>query len=251
MSKNRMYLYGKNSILERLKVNPESIHHVYIQDNFNVPHLTDLVKSRKIPLKRVTEKELLRIKHADRLQGIVADADRYTYASFEKLLSGGIEKQQSFIFLDGLNDPHNLGTIIRITACFGGFALVIPEHGSVEVNETVIHVASGGENYVPVSRVTNLSTALTKAKKAGYWAVGTVVEEGQDMNKTSLPFPLCLVLGAEGKGIRYGIQKHLDLKITLPMRGAQLSFNVAMACAIFCHEIARQREEENSSGIRG
>ena len=135
--------------------------------------------------------------------------------------------------LDSLNDPHNLGSIIRIAACFDGFAIVIPEHGSCEVNETVIHVASGGENFVPVSIVTNLSTALIQAKKAGYWAVGTVVDEGQDMTRTSLPFPLCLVLGAEGKGIRYGIQKHLDMKISLPMKGAQLSFNVAMACAIF------------------
>ncbi len=79
-------------------------------------------------------------------------------------------------------------------------------------------------------------------KKAGYWAVGTVVEDGQDINKTPLPFPLCLVLGAEGKGIRYGIQKHLDLKITLSMTGAQLSLNVAMAFAIFAHEITKQRQ---------
>jgi 23S rRNA (guanosine2251-2'-O)-methyltransferase len=106
-----------------------------------------------------------------------------------------------------------------------------------------MHVASGGENFVPVSQVTNLSAALLKAKKAGYWAVGTVVEDGADLNKVSLPFPLALVLGSEGKGVRYGIQKHLDMKVTLPMKGAQLSFNVAMACAIFCHEISKQRGE--------
>ena len=97
------------------------------------------------------------------------------------------------------------------------------------------------ENFVPVAKVTNLSTTLLKAKKAGYWAVGTVVEEGEDINSVSLPFPICLVLGAEGKGIRYGIQKHLDVKVTLPMKGAELSFNVAMATAIFAHEINKQR----------
>ncbi|MEF9426516.1 MAG: hypothetical protein L0956_04845 [Candidatus Mariimomonas ferrooxydans] len=112
------------------------------------------------------------------------------------------------------------------------------------MNETVIHVASGGEKFVPVSMVTNLVNALREAKDKGYWAAGAVVEGGQDINKVSLPFPLCLVLGAEGKGIRYGIQKHLDLKITLPMRGAQLSFNVAMASAIFAHEIAKQRPND-------
>lgn len=237
-----MYLYGKNSVVERLKADPGSIRRIFIQDNFKAPQIINLIKSKKIPAKTVSERDLTRIKKADRLQGIVAEIDKYKYTPFNDLLKTGIDKQLSFIFLDSLNDPHNLGSIMRIAACFSGFAIVIPEHGSCEVNETVIHVASGGENFVPVSMVTNLSTALMKAKKAGYWAVGTVVEGGENINKVSLPFPLCLVLGTEGKGIRYGIQKHLDLKITLPMAGAELSFNVAMACAIFAHEIAKQRD---------
>ena len=241
MAKNRMYLYGKNSVLERLKANPESIRKIYIQDNFNAPHIMKTIKSKKIPVTKVTEKELLGIKRADRLQGIVAESSKFQYTPFEKLLSRSKGGTLSFIFLDGLNDPHNLGSIMRISACFGGFAIVIPEHGSCEVNETVLHVASGGENFVPVSMVTNLSSSLIKAKKAGYWAVGTVVEGGEDINRVTLPFPLCLVLGTEGKGIRYGILKHLDMKVTLSMEGAQLSLNVATACAIFCHEIAKQR----------
>ena len=244
MAKNKMYLYGKNSVLERLKVCPESIRQIFIQDNFKSPDLMQLIKAGNTPVKTVSEKDLLRIKRADRLQGIVAEIDKYRYTPFEDILHRGLKDSMSLIFLDSLNDPHNLGSIMRITACFGGFGIVIPEHSSCEVNETVIHVASGGENFVPVSRVTNLSAALLKAKKAGYWAVGTVVEEGKDINKISLPFPLCLVLGAEGKGIRYGIQKHLDLKVTLPMQGAQLSLNVAMACAVFAHEIVKQRKGE-------
>lgn len=236
-----MYLYGKNSIWERLKADPQSIRRIFVQDNFDAPHIMKLMKSEAIPVTKVTEKDLLKIKRADRLQGIVAEVNKYAYTPFEKLLGLPEKERLSFIFLDSLNDPHNLGSIMRIAACFGGFALVIPQHSSCEVNETVIHVASGGENFVPVSLVTNLTTTLIEAKKAGYWAVGTVVEGGEDINRVSLPFPICLVLGSEGTGLRYGIQKHLDLKITLPMRGAQLSFNVAMSCAIFAHEIAKQR----------
>ncbi|MBI4683090.1 MAG: 23S rRNA (guanosine(2251)-2'-O)-methyltransferase RlmB [Nitrospirae bacterium] len=243
MAKNKMYLYGKNSIQERLKADPGSMRQVFIQDNFKAPHIIDLIKSSKIPYKIVSEENLLRIKNADRLQGIVAEVNQYLYTPFEELLHKSRGKQLSLIFLDSLNDPHNLGSIMRIAACFGGFALVIPERGSCEVTDAVIHVASGGENFVPVSMVTNLSTALIKAKNAGYWAVGTVVEGGENINKVALPFPLVLVLGSEGKGVRYGIEKHLDMKITLPMKGAQLSFNVAMACAIFAHEIAKQRGE--------
>lgn len=240
-----MYLYGKNSVWERLKADPDSISKIYLQDNFDAPYIVKLINAASIPVTRVNEKELIKIKRADRLQGIVAEVNKYTYTSFEKLLLLPENERLSFIFLDSLNDPHNLGSIMRIAACFGGFAIVIPQHSSCEVNETVIHVASGAENYVPVSLVTNLTTTLIETKKAGYWAVGTVIEGGEDINKVSLPFPLCLVLGSEGTGIRYGLQKHLDLKITLPMRGAQLSFNVAMACAIFAHEIAKQRGKTN------
>lgn len=242
MAKKIMYLYGKNSVMERLKADPGSIRQIFIQDNFKAPDIIKLITSCKITLKTVSEKDLLRIKRADRLQGIIAETDKFKYTPFEELLNIPDEKKLSFIFLDGLNDPHNLGSIMRTAACFGGVALVIPEHGSCEVTDAVMHVASGGENSVPVSMVKNLSTALINAKKAGYWAVGTVVEDGQDINKTPLPFPLCLVLGAEGKGIRYGIQKHLDLKITLSMTGAQLSLNVAMAFAIFAHEITKQKQ---------
>ncbi len=241
MAKNSMFLYGKNSVLERLKANSKSIRKIFVQENFNAPDIIKIIKSANIPHKRVTERELTRIKRADRLQGIIAEVNKFTYTPFEELLYRSEGKRLSLIFLDSINDPHNLGSIIRIVACFGGFAIVIPKHGACEVNETVLHVASGGENFIPVSMVTNLSTALIEAKKAGYWAVGTVVEDGEDINNVTLPFPLCLVLGSEGKGIRYGIQKHFDLKVSLPMRGAQLSFNVAMACAIFSHEIAKQR----------
>jgi len=236
-----MYLYGKNSVMERLNADSPSIRRIFLQDNFKDPEIEKAISAASIQVSRTDEKGLLRIKPADRLQGIVAEIDKYIYTPFEKLLRLPEKERPVFIFLDSLNDPHNLGSIMRTAACLGGFAVVIPEHGSCEVNETVIHVASGGENYVPVSMVTNLSQALLKAKEAGYWAVGTVVEGGEDINRVSLPFPLCLILGSEGKGVRHGIQKHLDLKVTLPMKGAQLSLNVAMAAAIFCHEITRQR----------
>jgi 23S rRNA (guanosine2251-2'-O)-methyltransferase len=212
-----------------------------MQKNFNAPAVIKTIRAENIPLTRVSEKELLRIKRADRLQGIVAEIKRFEYIPFEELLNRHEEDRLSFIFLDGINDPHNLGSIMRIAACYGGFAIVIPRHGSCEVNETVIHVASGGENFVPVALVTNLATVLRDAKNKGYWAIGTVVEGGDDMNKVSLPFPLCLVMGSEGKGIRQGLQKLLDMKVSLPMKGAQLSLNVAIACGIFAHEIARRR----------
>ena len=239
--KKTMFLYGKNSVLERLRHNPRSIRRVYLQDNFDAPDIIEVIRAAKIPTITLSEKKFLKVKRADRLQGIIAEIDPYQYTPFKELLAKAKVQAFSLIFLDSLYDPHNLGSIMRTIACFGKFAIVIPEHDACEVNETALHVASGGENFVPVSRVTNLSTVLIAAKKEGFWAAGAVLEEGSDITKTEFLFPLCLVLGSEGRGIRPGLKNQLDMKIRIPMAGAGLSFNVAMACAIFCYEIARQR----------
>jgi len=236
-----MYLYGKKSVLERLKSNPKSIKKIFLQDNFNDFFVFEKIKSAGVSLKQVSEKELKRVKRADRLQGIVAEVDNFRYTDFEELLGGSGKDKLSLICLDGINDPQNLGSIMRIAACFGGFAVVIPKHNSCEVTDAVMHVASGGENFVPVSMVNNILNAVISAKKEGFWTIGAVVDGGSDLNTVELPFPVCLVLGSEGKGIGKGIKKHLELLVTLPMKGAALSFNVAMACAIFCHEIAKKR----------
>jgi len=237
-----MLLYGKNSVLERLKRNPASIGKISLQDNFALSSIEELIKANNIPVERLPSRELARIKPAKDLQGIVARVDRFEYTAFDDLLSRPQDRRLTLIFLDRINDPHNLGVIIRTVACFGESALVVPKFKACEVNETVLHVASGGENYVPVALVSNLSNAIIKAKGRGYWIMGAVLEsEVEDVSKISLPFPLALVLGSEGEGIRYGIQKHLDIKARIPMKGAKLSFNVNMACAIFCHEISKQK----------
>jgi len=248
LAKKRNYLYGKNSVYERLRCNPGSIRRLFIQDNFKDDGIMKLLNDLTIPVKKLPERDLQKIKKADRLQGIIAEVEQFIYMDFDFLIKEGLKRNLSILMLDGLNDPHNLGAIMRTAACLGGFAIVIPEHGSCEVNDTVIHVSSGGENYLPVSRVTNLSGAIIKAKKQGYWIAGSLVEGGEDMRTVSLPFPLCLVLGSEGKGLRYGVRKHLDLRLTLPMKGAPLSLNVAMASAIFCHEIAGQKGNDRYKG---
>lgn len=242
MPKNSMFLYGKNAVIERLRVNPKSVRHVILQEGIANDKVLDLINQNSVPFDWLTEKKFMQLRRADRVQGVIAEIDKFNYLGFKDLLAKAKEEGSTIIFLDRLNDPQNLGVIIRSLACFGKFALVIPEHESCEVNETVLHVASGGENYVSISMVGNMSQALLKAKEDGFWAAGTVVGEGQDLTKTEFPFPLCLVMGSEGHGIRHGIRKHLDLEITLPMQGASLSFNVAIATSIFCYEIARQRK---------
>ena len=244
MARNSMVLYGKNSVLERLKTNPKSIGKVFLQDNFTAPNIEKLIKANNISTEHLSSRALSRIKPAKDLQGIAAKIDRFEYSSFYDLFNQPPNEQPTLIFLDRIYDPQNLGAIIRTAACFGGLAVVIPRFKACEVNETVLHVASGGENYVSVSMVSNLSNAIIATKERGYWIIGAEVsDDAEDINKLSLPFPLAIVLGSEGQGVRYGVQKHLDIKVRIPMKGAKLSFNVTMACAIFCHEISKSRPQ--------
>lgn len=242
MSKNYMVLYGKNSVIERLKIAPSTVRTVFLQESADDARIEHLLREKKIPYERLSPAKLASMRPARDIQGVIARVDPYHYTPFDELLRRAEKKDVDFLFLDRVTDPQNLGVLMRTAACFGRFALIIPGHKAVEVNETVLHVASGSENYLPVARVANLTNAILALKKKGYWIVGAVVDESaQDLRKTALPFPLGLVLGSEGEGIRYGIGKHLDIKAYIPMEGAGLSFNVAMACAVFCYEISRQR----------
>jgi 23S rRNA (guanosine2251-2'-O)-methyltransferase len=236
-----MLLYGKNSILERLRADPASIRRITARESFSEPEIERLAGKHGIPVERVPAKELAEKRPAKDLQGILARVDRFSYVPYEDVLDAPDTERRSILFLDRVNDPHNLGVILRTTACFGGFAVVIPEFRACEVNETVLHVASGGENYTPVALVTNIAKAIEQSKNAGYWIVGTVVDEdAADITRVELPSPLGLVLGSEGSGIRPGIVKHLDMKVRVPMEGARLSLNVNVACAVFCYEIYRR-----------
>lgn len=242
-SKN-MLLYGRISVLERLKSDPASIKKVLLQDNVSLPDMERLIKVNNISLERLHSRQLQNIKPAKDLQGVVAKIDKFRYASFDSLLDKVQNKKLSLIFLDRINDPQNLGAIIRTAACFGGFAVIIPQFSACGVTEAVIHVASGGENHVPICMVPNLSNAIIQAKKSGCWIAGAeAAKDASEVGKTSFPFPLGLVMGSEGEGIRHGIQKLLDLKVRIPMEGAALSFNVGIACAIFCYEVSKQRKE--------
>jgi len=234
-------IYGKNCIAERLKKNPSSIKEIFLEDGFELPGLTGACKACHIPVRQLSGKEFEKRSKGIRSQGVIAEIGEFKYCDFDEFLREPKASQPTILFLDNLNDPQNLGGILRTAACLGGFVVVLPKHDSVEVTEAVLRVACGGENYVPVMKVTNLSYAIGQAKEHGYWIGGAVVEGKEDLRKAKLNFPLGLVIGSEGKGIRQGLIKHLDFKLTLAMSEAHLSFNAAIAAAIFCYEISRQR----------
>lgn len=239
-----MYLYGKHSIRERLKNHPKSIRLISIEQGFDDEEILRLIAHKQCRRTVLSSKEMQRLYAGPKVQGILAEVVSFDYYDYARLLEQCIESGDSPVFLDSVDDPQNVGAMIRTLACMGGFSLVLSEHRACSITETVLHVASGGENYVRIARVTNMASALREAKKKGFWIAGTAVGQGDDLTKVSLPFPLALVVGSEGKGIRPVIDKQLEMRLHLPMRGAPLSFNVGIACSIFCYEIIRQRKKK-------
>lgn len=238
-----MFLYGKNSVAERLKKNPRTIKAILFEDNFADGYIEKLIHAHKIPSQRISKERLTKIFRSQHTQGILAEVDNFKYEDFDALLNAEKGSERVLIFLDRVYDPQNLGAIMRSAACFGGFAIIIPKHKACGITETVLHVAQGAENYIAVSMVSNVSGAIISAKKTGYWIMGAVLDkDAKPLSSIDIPFPLGIVLGSEGEGVRYGVDKHIDIKATIPMGEASLSYNVSIACAIFCYEINKQKK---------
>jgi len=236
-----MRLFGRNPVIERLRFNAKSISKIYLNEKTNPESILTLARDKKVSCVVLKNKEFLKLSPHPQAQGVIAEVEEFTYTDYQTLLELPDKEKYTFIALSNITDPQNLGSILRTAACFGRFSVVIPRHRSVQVNETVLKIACGGENFVPVVQVTNLIPFLADIKKHGYWVAGGVVDGGEEPAKVSLNFPLCLIIGAEDKGIRPGLISHLDFKLSLPMPNAKLSLNAAVATTIFCYEIMRQK----------
>ena len=238
-----MKLYGKNPVLERIKSNPRSIRKIYVrQGHEEQGYIRKKAQKWGIPVYLVPMSKIQKMARNLNSQGLLADVENFLYAEYDDLMRAAIEKNTILIFLDGLNDPQNLGGMIRGLACLGSFALVLPSHHSVDVTESALRVACGGENFVPVAKVPNLSQAVKAARQEGIWMAGAVVDGGQDLRQVTFRFPMGLVIGSEQKGIREVLRRRLDAALTLPMAHRRLSMNAAHAATLFAYEIMRQKE---------
>ena len=237
-----MYLYGKNSIKERLKKNPQTIKKIWMRDHVATSSLGQDIKEKGISFSIGSEKDISRYLPGKKNQGIVALVNDFVYQSLDNILD--TNDLPLLIFLDKVQDPQNLGSIMRTLACLGHFVLCLSKHSSCLVNQTVLHVASGAENYLPVVQVSNIINAIIKIKKKGYLTVGTVAEKSHILERDTFSFPLALVLGSEGSGIGTAIRKHLDYLVHIPMKGANLSLNVSIATAIIAYEAMLQNRKE-------
>lgn len=240
-------IYGINSVQGAVRNAPRSIQTLWLDERRRDKRLRQLAEESEragIAIHWARREELDRLTNGGRHQGVVArveSAGPRSEAFLEQLLTE-LEEPPFILVLDGVQDPHNLGAILRTADAVGVHAVVVPKDRAAGLTPTARKVASGAAETVPFVQVTNLARTLKLLRHAGVWVVGTAGEEGSEsLYNTRLDGPLALVMGAEGKGLRRLSRENCDQLIAIPMHGSVESLNVSVAAAVCLYEALRQR----------
>ena len=244
LGNNPDFVYGKHAVVESLK-NPEKINKLLIQEglmNPDVTYILNLAKQNHVQIQHVPKTKLNELTNQAVHQGVVASIAAFEYAELEDLFAKAKEKGEEpyFLLLDGIEDPHNLGSILRTADATGVHGIIIPKRRSVSLTSTVAKTSTGAIEYVPVVRVTNMVQTIEVLKERGLWVFGTDMK-GTDYRKWQVNGPLALVIGNEGKGISRLVKESVDEMLTIPMTGHVQSLNASVASAILMYEVYRGR----------
>lgn len=235
------YVYSKNSVRECI-LNNKNIKCVYVN---NMNHeLVNLAKQKHLTIKVVDNNELSKMA-SGKTQGIVCEiANEYSYSSLNEILDNAHKEYPLIVMLDSLEDPHNLGAILRTCDAAKVDGVIIGKNRSVRLNDTVARVSTGAIEYVPVAEVTNLTDTIKKLKDKGYWVVGAeFTSKSVDYTSIKYDMPVCLVVGSEGKGISELVTKNCDFLVKIPMYGHVNSLNASVSCSILIYEILKYHKK--------
>lgn len=202
-------------------------------------------KDRHIPVFYADREEMDRMAAGGVHQGVIASVSDYVYRSVDDLLQVAADRGEPpfLIILDGLEDPHNLGAVMRTAECVGAHGVIIPQRRAVSVNATVMKTSAGAAEHMGCARVKNIPRVMEQLQQQGVWIYGCDMD-GSDCFETDLTGPAAIVIGNEGKGISRLVREKCDFIISIPMRGQINSLNASNAAAIIMYEILRQRRRK-------
>lgn len=236
-------VYGVHAVTESLQANTGN--KLYIQDDLrgkNVDKIKNLATEKKVSISWTPKKTLNEMTNNGIHQGFVLRVSEFAYAELSAIMEKAEQEENPLILiLDGLTDPHNLGSILRTADATKVAGVIIPKHRAVGVTPVVAKTSTGAVEHVPIARVTNLSQTLDKLKAAGFWIFGTDMN-GTPSHKWNTAGKLALIIGNEGKGISANIKKQVDEMITIPMDGHVQSLNASVAAAILMYEVFRNKQ---------
>ena len=231
-----MLVYGKNVAIEFLK-KPGDVKKIYLQDSFNDKKINSLIQKINIQVKYLSKNELDRLAKGNH-QGIILDVNDFVYSNIEDF----INNDDAFVvILDHIEDPHNMGAIIRTSEAAGVDGVIIPKNRSVEVNATVMKTSAGAIENIKVASVTNLKSTIERLKKKGFWIVGTDMINSVDYKDIDYSGKIALVIGSEGFGMSKIVRDSCDFIARIPMYGKVNSLNASVAAGIMIYEVIRNR----------
>ena len=235
---------GRNAVLEAFRAG-KTIDKLFVLDGCQDGPVKSILREAKKTdtiINFVDKERLDRLANSGHHQGVVAQAAAYEYAEVEDILNAAKEKGEApFIFiLDEIEDPHNLGAIIRTANLCGAHGVIIPKRRAVGLTATVAKTSAGAVNYTPVAKVTNIAKTIEELKKEGMWFVCADMD-GQTMYDLNLTGPIGLVIGNEGAGVSRLVKEKCDFTASIPMKGDSDSLNASVAAGVLAYEIVRQR----------
>lgn len=235
---------GRNAVIEAFR-SGKPIDKLFIQDGLQdgpIQTIKREAKKHNTFVKFVSNERLDQISETGKHQGVIAYAAAYEYAQVEDIFAAAREKNEPpfIILLDNIEDPHNLGAIARTANVAGAHGIIIPKNRAVGLTASVAKTSAGAINYVPIARVTNLSTTIEELKKEGIWFACADME-GTPMYELDLSGPIGLVVGSEGGGVGRLVKKRCDFSAAIPMKGNIDSLNASVAAGVLAYEIVRQR----------
>lgn len=247
-------LYGLLPVLEALRAGVRPIERLTISEGAHPRRLRELIELARhanIPVRRLSRAELTRALGDVNHQGVVADIAAARYSDADELLQSlaariGTNDPPLAVVLDGVEDPRNLGAILRTIECAGAHAAFIPERRATGLTETVAKASAGALEYVRVARVTNLVRLIDELKQHNIWTIGASADARVDYTEWDWTSPCALVLGGEGAGLHRLVREHCDALVRIPLRGHIASLNVSVAAGIVLYEALRQRTKKQS-----
>ncbi len=231
-------LAGVHPVREALRAH-RPLDKVLIAKGASGPRLQEIVeicRAESIPLRFEPREILDRAAKDVPHQGVIAFGAAHKYLGLDDV----VKDASLLVILDGVEDPHNLGAIIRTAHAAGANAVVVPERRAAPLTETVDRAAAGALEYLPIARVTNIASTLERLKQCGFWIYGLDERGDQLYDQVEYTSPTAIVLGGEGKGLHQGVQKHCDVLVRIPMAGAVSSLNVSVAAGVVLFEWRRR-----------
>ncbi len=239
-----MLIEGRNAVEQAINGN-STVDKVMISYMVKDQELIEKIKSSGVMYQFVDRMTINKISKSKNNQGIVAFVTDYKYFDLDEMIDHAYDKgrQPIILILDGIEDPHNLGNIIRTAECMGVDGIILPKNRSVPVNDTAMRVSQGAASNVKICKVININQEIEKLKKKGFW-IYAVELGGIEINKIKLTGPIALIMGSEGRGVHNLTRKLADDIITIKMYGSVNSLNVGSATAMALYEVNRQRSDK-------